>query len=78
MNEAPLVKMAAQQFRQLCYEYRDQLSAGIICAGWDKREGGQVFSIPLGGMCVRQPFAIGGVCVCAHDCNDLTSILIIV
>ena len=63
MNEAPLVKMAAQQFRQLCYEYRDQLSAGIICAGWDKREGGQVFSIPLGGMCVRQPFAIGGVCV---------------
>ena len=37
--------------------------AGIICAGWDKREGGQVFSIPLGGMCVRQPFAIGGTCI---------------
>ena len=63
MDEAPLVKTAAQQFRKLCYDYRDQLTAGIICAGWDKREGGQVFSIPLGGMCVRQPFAIGGTCI---------------
>ncbi|KAJ7393230.1 Proteasome subunit beta type-6 [Desmophyllum pertusum] len=48
-------------FREICYSNRDQLTAGIICAGWDKREGGQVFSIPLGGMCVRQPFAIGAV-----------------
>ena len=63
MDEAPLVKTVAQQFRKLCYDYRDQLTAGIICAGWDKREGGQVFSIPLGGMCVRQPFAIGGTYV---------------
>ena len=61
MEQAPLVKTAAQQFRRMCYNYRDQLTAGIICAGWDKREGGQVYSIPLGGMCVRQPFAIGGV-----------------
>ena len=29
----------------MCYGYRDQLSAGIICAGWDKREGGQVQSL---------------------------------
>ena len=55
------MKTAAQFFRQYCYEYRDQMIAGIICAGWDKREGGQVYSIPLGGMCVRQPFAIGGM-----------------
>jgi len=34
--------------------------AGIICAGWDKKLGGQVYMIPLGGMCVRLPFAIGG------------------
>ena len=61
LGETPLVKTAAQLFRKLCYDYRDQLSAGIICAGWDKREGGQVYSIPLGGMCVRQPFAIGGI-----------------
>jgi len=60
LGEPPLVKTAATVFQELCYNYRDQLMAGIICAGWDKRNGGQVFSIPLGGMCVRQPFAIGG------------------
>ncbi|KAK3701365.1 hypothetical protein QZH41_008735 [Actinostola sp. cb2023] len=54
------VKTAASLFREMCYGYRDKLSAGIICAGWDQRNGGQVYSIPLGGMCVRQPFTIGG------------------
>ena len=42
MGEEPLVKTAASIFQDLCYNYRDQLSAGIICAGWDKRKGGQV------------------------------------
>lgn len=60
MGEQPLVKTVANVFREICYANRDQMTAGIICAGWDKREGGQVFSIPLGGMCVKQPFAIGG------------------
>ena len=56
----------AQMFRKWCYDYRDQLTAGIICAGWDRHEGGQVFSIPLGGMCIRQPFAIGGTATDAY------------
>ncbi|XP_065890081.1 proteasome subunit beta type-6-like [Dysidea avara] len=60
LGEEPLVKSAASLFRQFCYDYRDSLLAGIICAGWDKKAGGQVYSIPLGGMCLRQPFAIGG------------------
>jgi len=77
LGEEPLVKTAASLFRQFCYDYRDSLVAGIICAGWDKKAGGQVtkhhffdshtsyfifqvYSIPLGGMCIRQPFAIGG------------------
>lgn len=34
--------------------------AGIIIAGWDPQEGGQVYSVPMGGMMVRQSFAIGG------------------
>ena len=34
--------------------------AGIICAGWDEVDGGAVYSIPLGGACIRQPYAIGG------------------
>lgn len=34
--------------------------AGIIVAGWDKQNGGQVYQIPLGGMCIRRNYAIGG------------------
>ena len=34
----------------LCYHNRDMLSASIICAGWDKNKGGQVYCLPLGGM----------------------------
>lgn len=60
MGGLPLVKKAAEIFRGYCYNYRDQLTAGIIVAGWDPKEGGQVFTIPLGGMLVRQPFSIGG------------------
>lgn len=42
MNEAPLVKTAATLFRRSCYKGRESTIAGILCAGWDKREGGQV------------------------------------
>ena len=42
IGERPTVKVAANIFRQLVYDYRDQLVAGIICAGWDKKNGGQV------------------------------------
>ena len=37
------VKEAANLFKNSCYEKRDEASAGIICAGWDEREGGQVY-----------------------------------
>lgn len=60
LGTQPLVETAANVFREMCYNYRDSLMAGILVAGWDERKGGQVYSIPLGGMCVRQPIAIGG------------------
>jgi 20S proteasome subunit beta 1 len=60
IDQNPEVRVAANMFRELCYNYRDQLTAGIIVAGWDKRYGGQVYSVPLGGMLVRQPLSIGG------------------
>eukprot|EP01137_Pigoraptor_chileana_P033515 Opistho-2@24504 len=60
IGDQPEVQTAASVFRELCYGNREQLMAGIICAGWDKRRGGQVYTIPLGGMCLRQPFSIGG------------------
>ncbi|CAH2007184.1 unnamed protein product [Acanthoscelides obtectus] len=56
----PSVEVAASVFQELCYNYRDSLMAGILVAGWDKRKGGQIYSIPIGGMCVRQPVSIGG------------------
>ncbi|XP_055859230.1 proteasome subunit beta type-6 [Episyrphus balteatus] len=59
-GEEPLVSEAASEFRNYCYNYRDSLVAGIIVAGWDKKKGGQVYSIPLGGMLVRQGVTIGG------------------
>jgi len=60
LGKPPLVKVVAKLFQNFCYEKRDEVSAGIIVAGWDERDGGQVYSIPLGGMCVRQPIGFGG------------------
>ncbi|PIK60796.1 putative proteasome subunit beta type-6-like isoform X2 [Apostichopus japonicus] len=60
MQQKPLVHTAANLFREMCYKYRDSLMAGIIVAGWDEKKGGQVFSVPLGGMIVQQGVALGG------------------
>ena len=60
LGHQPLVETAANVFREMCYNYRDSLMAGILVAGWDPRKGGQVYSVPIGGMCVRQPISIGG------------------
>lgn len=59
-GEAPDVRTAATFFQDLCYQNKDRFQAGIILAGWDKFEGGQVYNIPLGGSIHKQPFAIGG------------------
>lgn len=56
----PKVKVAASLFREMCYSNKDNLMAGIIVAGWDKTNGGQVFAIPIGGSIIQRPFAIGG------------------
>jgi 20S proteasome subunit beta 1 len=55
------VHTAATFFQNLCYENKDDLSAGIIVAGWDKEVGPSVYNIPLGGGLFRQPWAIGGI-----------------
>nr|BAN20180.1 proteasome subunit beta type 6,9 [Riptortus pedestris] len=59
-GEEPNVATAAAVFQELCYTHREQLTAGIIVAGYDKIKGGQVYSIPLGGMCVERKCATGG------------------
>lgn len=60
MGEAPEVHTAATFFQKLCYDNKNNLSAGIIVGGWDKFNGGSVYCIPLGGALVKQSFAIGG------------------
>merc|ERR1719174_3174711 len=60
LGEPPLVKTAAHLFGTICYSNKDRLSASIICAGWDKSDGGSVYCVPLGGACMKQPYAIGG------------------
>ncbi|XP_053321096.1 proteasome subunit beta type-6 [Spea bombifrons] len=60
LDGPPLVHTAASLFKEMCYRYREELTAGIIVAGWDKQKGGQVYTVPMGGMMVHQPFSIGG------------------
>eukprot|EP00467_Chlorarachnion_reptans_P013865 CAMPEP_0114511226 /NCGR_PEP_ID=MMETSP0109-20121206/14234_1 /TAXON_ID=29199 /ORGANISM="Chlorarachnion reptans, Strain CCCM449" /LENGTH=228 /DNA_ID=CAMNT_0001690639 /DNA_START=81 /DNA_END=767 /DNA_ORIENTATION=+ len=60
VDTPPAVKTAANLFKMITYNNKDRLLASIICAGWDAKNGGQVYSIPLGGSIVRQPFAVGG------------------
>lgn len=45
-GRAPTVRAAATATRNICYANKDQLMAGVICAGWDAREGGSLFSVP--------------------------------
>ncbi|KMZ58663.1 Proteasome subunit beta type [Zostera marina] len=54
------VKVASNLIRLLSYQNKSMLQAGMIVGGWDKHEGGQIYSIPLGGTILKQPFAIGG------------------
>lgn len=44
----------------LCYNNKDNLSAGLIVAGWSPQEGGVVYQVAQGGSCLKVPFAVGG------------------
>ncbi|XP_072964012.1 proteasome subunit beta type-6 [Typha angustifolia] len=60
LGQPATVKVAANLVRLLAYQNKNMLQAGMIVGGWDKYEGGQIFSVPLGGTILRQSFAIGG------------------
>lgn len=59
-NEPPQVKTAAHLAHKQVYKYKDALSCGLIVGGWDRYEGGSVYSVPTNGSMIRVPFAIGG------------------
>ncbi|GMH66123.1 hypothetical protein TrRE_jg9550 [Triparma retinervis] len=54
------VKVAAHLMRKICYQNKDNLSAGVIVGGWDEVDGGSVYNIPLGGTMIKMNCAIGG------------------
>jgi 20S proteasome subunit beta 1 len=60
LGELPLVNTASNLVQQIIYQNKDNLLASMIVAGWDSALGGQVYCVPLGGVRVRQPIAIGG------------------
>jgi 20S proteasome subunit beta 1 len=60
LNELPSVNTAANLFKLIAYNNKDNLTAGLIVAGVDASKGAQVYTIPLGGTRLRTPCAIGG------------------
>eukprot|EP00002_Diphylleia_rotans_P016225 TRINITY_DN3156_c0_g1_i1.p1 TRINITY_DN3156_c0_g1~~TRINITY_DN3156_c0_g1_i1.p1 ORF type:complete len:236 (+),score=56.19 TRINITY_DN3156_c0_g1_i1:67-774(+) len=60
LGEEPEVKTAANLFRMLAYHNKNHLTAGLIVAGYDKRNGASIYNISLGGAVVEQPLAAGG------------------
>jgi len=60
LGETPTVNTAANLFRMIAYNNKDNLMAGLLVAGYDEKRGGQVYSIPLGGTLHPVNFAVDG------------------
>jgi 20S proteasome subunit beta 1 len=59
-NRPPKVKTAAHLMAKMCYENKDNLLAGLLISGWDPVDGCSVYSIALGGACLKVPFGLSG------------------
>ncbi|XP_039897166.1 proteasome 20S subunit beta 12 [Simochromis diagramma] len=60
MESPPRVMAAASVLKDLCYKNREELQAGFMTAGWDKKNGPQVYVVALGGMLINQLVTIAG------------------
>ncbi|CAN9503620.1 unnamed protein product [Ophioblennius macclurei] len=60
MENPPLVVAAATVLKELCFKNKEELQAGFITAGWDRKKGPQVFVVPIGGMLISQPVIVAG------------------
>merc|ERR1719343_1726649 len=60
LGKPPTVNTAANLFKMIAYQNKDNLMAGLIVAGYDEKNGGQIYSIPLGGSMVKVPMAVDG------------------
>jgi 20S proteasome subunit beta 1 len=54
------VRLVAKLTQKIAYENKEKLQAGMIIAGWDRKRGGQVYGIPLGGSMLEAPFSVSG------------------
>ncbi|KAF3325164.1 Proteasome subunit beta type-6 [Carex littledalei] len=46
LGQPAMVEVAANLIRLLSYQNKNMLQAGVIVGGWDKYEGGQIYSVP--------------------------------
>lgn len=60
IGSLPKVGMAANLFRKMCYQYKDNLLAGVIIGGYDPQGGGQVYQVTLGGTLMKDDYAVSG------------------
>lgn len=60
-KQTPLeVRVVAQIIRNICYKRKSSINCGLICAGWDKLHGGQVYVIVQGGTILTTPIVSSG------------------
>merc|ERR1712039_548519 len=60
LGKLPTVNTCANLFKMMAYNNKDNLMAGLIVAGYDEKQGGQVYSIPLGGTLHKVNVAVDG------------------
>mmetsp|Transcript_422 Transcript_422/g.880 ORF Transcript_422/g.880 Transcript_422/m.880 type:complete len:228 (-) Transcript_422:37-720(-) len=60
VGEAPSVQTVANLVMQVNYSNKGMLMAAMIVAGWDDQSGGQVYSLPIGGAMVPEPWIVDG------------------
>merc|ERR1719487_1252140 len=58
LGKLPTVQTAANLFKLIAYNNKDNLMAGLIVAGFDEKRGGQVYSVPIGGSLIRAPMTM--------------------
>lgn len=57
----PMVSTAAHLLKDIIYNNKDRLCAGMMCAGWDPYKGGSVYHISVyAGSIVKEKWAVGG------------------
>lgn len=59
LQRTPTVHTVAMLVKEMNYQYKHLVGAMIV-AGWDEREGGQVYGCPIGGTISREPWTTDG------------------